>query len=70
MTPPPMYIKDVLSAAECGTALDLLWTELEASKTGIARGEPETWKVDDQIFGNNWGHSEFLWCPSLYTPEQ
>lgn len=53
-------VRDVLSIAECKRALDMLWSEVEAGGSGIRRGEFATWG-DDSAFGNNWGHSDFLW---------
>lgn len=54
-----VVIKDVLNSNECGDALEMLWQELEMAP-GVSRHDPSTW-ADDSTFGNNWGHSDFLW---------
>lgn len=54
-----VVIKDVLSATECADALEKLWQELEMAP-GVSRRDPSTWD-DNSTFGNNWGHSDFLW---------
>lgn len=54
-----VVIKDVLSVAECTDALEKLWQELEMAP-GVSRHDPSTWG-DNSTFGNNWGHSDFLW---------
>jgi hypothetical protein len=53
-----VVVRDILSTADCSDALDMLWSELEAD--GAKRSDPSTWG-DDTSFGNNWGHSDFLW---------
>lgn len=54
-----VVVKDVLDEAECAAALEKLWFELEMAP-GVSRHDPSTWG-DDTTFGNNWGHSDFLW---------
>lgn len=54
-----VVIKDVLSETECADALAKMWQELEMAP-GVSRTDPSTWG-DDTTFGNNWGHSDFLW---------
>ena len=54
-----VVIKDVLDARECSDALEMLWLELEQAP-GVSRSDPNSWG-NDQTFGNNWGHSDFLW---------
>ena len=54
---PQVVLKGVASAAECTTALDMMWTEMEQAGS-ISRADPSTW-ADEGTFGNV-GASRFL----------
>jgi hypothetical protein len=54
-----VVIRDVLSQAQVGTALDKLWGEIEARSEGVRRDDPTTWNNGWRT--NGWGHDEALW---------
>jgi hypothetical protein len=64
-----VIIANALTKTEASTAMDKLWSYLEALKTGIDRGDPDTW--DDNRWptavhggilpGHGIGHSEAQW---------
>ena len=53
-----VVVKDILTQDECDEALELMWKEIEQDGD-ISRADPGTWGGNK--FGNNWGHSDFLW---------
>lgn len=64
-----VVLRDVLSPAECDTAIGLLWSWFEGLGSGIKRDEPSTWTTEawpgHQLFGflqtHGGGQSEGAW---------